>query len=110
MDRDEQVCPVCGQPVRTAARRYKTLGVWVPVWGPGPCRNRACEAYAGGGAAPMEDPGSASGPGTGSAPGRASGPPAGVVTDPVADPVTGPAAAPVTGPATGRTSRRAEGP
>ncbi|WP_200304556.1 hypothetical protein [Streptomyces adelaidensis] len=42
---DEEVCPVCGQPVTTVVRRHKTLGAWVPVWGPGPCRNVKCEAY-----------------------------------------------------------------
>ncbi|MFD7880104.1 hypothetical protein ACFV5G_39555 [Streptomyces sp. NPDC059766] len=113
MDRDEQVCPVCGQPVRTAARRYKTLGVWVPVWGPGPCRNRACEAYAGGGAVPADEPGTATGSPAGSASGPAPGVPAGVATDPATGPATRPATDPVTGRATGpagRTSRHAEGP
>ncbi|WP_302184978.1 hypothetical protein [Streptomyces sp. AC495_CC817] len=42
---DEHVCPVCGQPVATVVRRHKTLGAWVPVWGPGPCRNPECAAY-----------------------------------------------------------------
>ncbi|QYX83526.1 hypothetical protein [Streptomyces akebiae] len=42
---DERVCPVCGQPVATVVRRHKTLGAWVPVWGPGPCRNHECAAY-----------------------------------------------------------------
>lgn len=28
----------------TAIRRRKVLGVFVPVWGPGPCRNAQCEA------------------------------------------------------------------
>ncbi|MDX3283168.1 hypothetical protein, partial [Streptomyces scabiei] len=42
---DEQVCPVCGQPVATVVRRHKTLGAWVPVWSPGPCRNHECAAY-----------------------------------------------------------------
>lgn len=45
MGTDEQVCPVCGQPVATVVRRHKTLGAFVPVWGPGPCRNPKCEAY-----------------------------------------------------------------
>lgn len=49
MDRDEPVCPVCGQPVETVVRRHKTLGAWVPVWGPGPCRNPECPAYDSGG-------------------------------------------------------------
>lgn len=42
---DEQVCPVCGQRVATVVRRHKTLGAWVPVWSPGPCRNHECAAY-----------------------------------------------------------------
>ncbi|WP_060883337.1 hypothetical protein [Streptomyces caniscabiei] len=42
---DEHVCPVCGQPVATVVRRHKTLGAWVPVWGPSPCRNHECAAY-----------------------------------------------------------------
>ncbi|GAB1332485.1 hypothetical protein [Streptomyces sennicomposti] len=42
MDEDEHVCPVCGQSVGTVVRRHKTLGVWVPVRRPGPCRNPDC--------------------------------------------------------------------
>jgi hypothetical protein len=45
MDSDTHVCPACGQPVDTVVRRHKTLGAWVPVWVPGPCRNPKCEAY-----------------------------------------------------------------
>jgi hypothetical protein len=45
MGTDEHVCPDCGQPVATVVRRHKTLGAWVPVWGPGPCRNARCGAY-----------------------------------------------------------------
>jgi hypothetical protein len=45
MGRDEHVCPHCGQPVATVVRRHKTLGAFVPVWGPGPCRNPQCKAY-----------------------------------------------------------------
>ncbi|MCX4988526.1 MULTISPECIES: hypothetical protein [unclassified Streptomyces] len=45
MGTDEHACPVCGQPVATVVHRYKTLGAWVPRWGPGPCRNPECEAY-----------------------------------------------------------------
>lgn len=29
----------------TVVRRHKTLGAWVPVWGPGPCRNNQCTAH-----------------------------------------------------------------
>ncbi len=46
MDSEEHVCPVCGQPVETVVKRHKTLGAWVPVWGPGPCHNPDCAAYA----------------------------------------------------------------
>ncbi|WUM78899.1 hypothetical protein OG485_28480 [Streptomyces sp. NBC_00328] len=46
MGTDEHVCPECGQPVATVVHRYKTLGAWVPRWGPGPCRNPDCAAYA----------------------------------------------------------------
>ncbi|MFF5182324.1 hypothetical protein ACFY30_00840 [Streptomyces sp. NPDC000345] len=45
MDREQRVCPVCGQPVQSVVRRHKTLGAWVPRWGPGPCHNPECEAY-----------------------------------------------------------------
>ncbi|GGJ11069.1 hypothetical protein [Streptomyces brasiliensis] len=46
MDSAEHVCPTCGQPVETVVKRHKTLGAWVPVWSPGPCRNPRCEASA----------------------------------------------------------------
>ncbi|MBA4865491.1 hypothetical protein H1V43_29965 [Streptomyces sp. PSKA54] len=42
---EEYVCPVCGQPVGTVIHRRKILGAFVPVWGPGPCRNPDCSAY-----------------------------------------------------------------
>ncbi|MFI7503750.1 hypothetical protein ACIBVL_35790 [Streptomyces sp. NPDC049687] len=45
MDREQRVCPVCGQPVQSVVRRHKTLGAWVPRWVPGPCHNPECEAY-----------------------------------------------------------------
>ncbi|MEU0600023.1 hypothetical protein ABZ484_17540 [Streptomyces sp. NPDC006393] len=44
MDGEEHVCPVCRQPVVAVVRRHKTLGAWVPVWVPGPCRNPECRA------------------------------------------------------------------
>ncbi|WP_229703472.1 hypothetical protein [Streptomyces albiflavescens] len=47
MGTDERVCPECGQPVATVVRRHKTLGAWVPLWRPGPCRNPKCAAYVG---------------------------------------------------------------
>ncbi|MGW5657425.1 hypothetical protein [Streptomyces humi] len=52
MDGREQVCPVCGQAVESVVRRHKTLGAWVPVWGPGACRNPECGEYAGSPRAP----------------------------------------------------------
>ncbi|MFD1657868.1 hypothetical protein ACFSL4_06430 [Streptomyces caeni] len=41
----EHVCPSCGQPVGTVVRRHKTLGAFVPVWRPGPCRDPRCPGY-----------------------------------------------------------------
>ncbi|MFE9647818.1 hypothetical protein ACFYO0_27640 [Streptomyces sp. NPDC006365] len=48
MASDEYVCPVCGHPVEQVVRRHKTLGVFVPLWRPGPCKNPECQAYEGG--------------------------------------------------------------
>ncbi|MFG2887765.1 hypothetical protein ACGFYV_36775 [Streptomyces sp. NPDC048297] len=45
MGSEKQVCPVCGQPAATIVGRHKTLGTWVPVWGPGPCHNPDCPAH-----------------------------------------------------------------
>ncbi|WP_328494032.1 hypothetical protein OHS59_15775 [Streptomyces sp. NBC_00414] len=45
MASDEFLCPVCKQSVDMVVRRHKTLGVFVPVWGPGPCRNFRCASY-----------------------------------------------------------------
>lgn len=40
------VCSVCKQPLEmTIKKRHKTLGIFVPVWGPGPCRNPDCPEY-----------------------------------------------------------------
>lgn len=47
MDSEKSACPVCGQAVEQVVRRHKTLGAWVPLWVPGPCRNPQCEAYPG---------------------------------------------------------------
>ncbi|MFF4018215.1 hypothetical protein [Streptomyces sp. NPDC001843] len=46
MGGEEHVCRVCGRPLETVIRRHKTLGAWVPVWVPGPCRNPDCPAAA----------------------------------------------------------------
>ncbi|MEU9363596.1 hypothetical protein AB0D71_02440 [Streptomyces avermitilis] len=56
MGSDEYACPSCGQPVGTVVRRHKTLGAFVPVWGPAPCRNPRCTAYVPGSGAPTERP------------------------------------------------------
>ncbi|TXS56860.1 hypothetical protein EAO77_12675 [Streptomyces sp. t39] len=43
--RDSQagsVCPGCGRPVPTVVTRHKTLGAFVPSWGPGPCTHPDC--------------------------------------------------------------------
>ncbi|MEU5637548.1 hypothetical protein ACH47C_21160 [Streptomyces rishiriensis] len=69
MDREQRVCSACGEPVQSVVRRHKTLGAWVPRWVPGPCHNRACEAYVEPGAQPH-----LAGSGHGVDPGHASGP------------------------------------
>ncbi|MET7479225.1 hypothetical protein ABZT17_33370 [Streptomyces sp. NPDC005648] len=61
MDSSEHVCPVCGQPVATVVKRYKTLGAWVPRWVPGPCRDPGCEAHVPEDAEPDGRPGKSDG-------------------------------------------------
>lgn len=40
------VCSVCKHTLdMVIKRRHKTLGIFVPVWGPGPCRNPDCPEY-----------------------------------------------------------------
>ncbi|MEU0299941.1 hypothetical protein ABZ252_10805 [Streptomyces sp. NPDC006175] len=41
----EYVCPACKQPVATVLARHKTLGIFVPHWGAGPCQNPACRRH-----------------------------------------------------------------
>lgn len=41
----EHACPACKHHVETELKRHKTLGIFVPVWSPGPCRNPECAAY-----------------------------------------------------------------
>ncbi|MET9322501.1 hypothetical protein ABZX75_20265 [Streptomyces sp. NPDC003038] len=41
----QKTCPACGSPVETVVKRRKSLGIFVPEWGPGPCRNPKCRAY-----------------------------------------------------------------
>jgi tellurite resistance protein TerC len=38
-------CPTCKKSVPAAVHRHKTLGVFVPVWGPGACQNRDCPDF-----------------------------------------------------------------
>ncbi|MER6617653.1 hypothetical protein ABT276_30920 [Streptomyces xantholiticus] len=38
-------CPGCGQPVAAIVKRHKTLGAYVPLWAPGPCRNPDCSLH-----------------------------------------------------------------
>ncbi|GGX56210.1 hypothetical protein GCM10010358_07660 [Streptomyces minutiscleroticus] len=45
MGTDKHVCPTCGRAVPTVVTRRKTLGAYVPVWGPGPCGDPECAAY-----------------------------------------------------------------
>ncbi|MFI8385160.1 MULTISPECIES: hypothetical protein [Streptomyces] len=39
---EQQTCPACGRRVDTVVRRRKSLGIFIPVWGRGPCRNPDC--------------------------------------------------------------------
>lgn len=43
---EQQTCPACGRHVDRVVGRRKSLGVFVPHWGPGSCRNPGCPAYA----------------------------------------------------------------
>ncbi|MFE2145779.1 hypothetical protein ACFXA3_29295 [Streptomyces sp. NPDC059456] len=42
---EQLACPVCGRPVDTVIRRRKALGIFIPEWVPGPCRNPDCAEY-----------------------------------------------------------------
>ncbi|WP_299531812.1 hypothetical protein [uncultured Streptomyces sp.] len=48
------VCPACEQPVETVIDRHKTLGIYVPHWGPGPCHTAGCPRCEGSGAAAFD--------------------------------------------------------
>ncbi|MFJ8546402.1 hypothetical protein ACIRFH_31255 [Streptomyces sp. NPDC093586] len=40
------MCPACKKRVDSIVRgRHKTLGIYVPVWGPGACHNPDCPEY-----------------------------------------------------------------
>lgn len=41
----ENVCAACKHPVAIELQKHKTLGIFVPVWKPGPCRNPDCSLY-----------------------------------------------------------------
>ncbi|MFJ9642615.1 hypothetical protein ACWEPM_01645 [Streptomyces sp. NPDC004244] len=43
---EQRSCPACGLPVDTLVRRRKVLGIFIPEWVPGPCRNPDCREYA----------------------------------------------------------------
>lgn len=42
---DAYMCPACKQSVPPEVHRRKSLGVFVPVWGPGACQNRDCPDF-----------------------------------------------------------------
>ncbi|MFC9587430.1 hypothetical protein ACFVJ8_32030 [Streptomyces yangpuensis] len=42
---EQQTCPTCGRSVDTVVGRRKSLGVFIPVWRRGPCRNPDCADY-----------------------------------------------------------------
>lgn len=42
---DTYTCPTCKQSLPATPHRPKTLGVFVPVWGPGTCQNINCPDY-----------------------------------------------------------------
>lgn len=40
------LCPVCKNRVDTIIKgRHKSLGAYVPVWGPGPCHSPDCSEH-----------------------------------------------------------------
>ncbi|MFF2193127.1 hypothetical protein [Streptomyces sp. NPDC058157] len=43
---EQRTCPACGTPVETVVRRHKSLGIFVPTWGPGPCPDPDCPRHA----------------------------------------------------------------
>ncbi|WUN11213.1 hypothetical protein OHA74_54180 [Streptomyces phaeochromogenes] len=43
--RDGPVCPACNSPVTAEITRHKTMGVFVPVWKPGPCHTLGCPEF-----------------------------------------------------------------
>ncbi|MFF2654548.1 hypothetical protein [Streptomyces sp. NPDC058045] len=45
MASNEYLCPICGHPIEQVMRRHKTLGIIVPLWRPGPCKNPECQVH-----------------------------------------------------------------
>lgn len=43
--REAYVCETCKKSVPAAVHRHKSLGVFVPLWGPGACQNRDCPDF-----------------------------------------------------------------
>lgn len=41
----KRLCHACEHPVHSEVKRHKTMGIYVPVWAEGPCRNPLCERY-----------------------------------------------------------------
>lgn len=40
------MCPACKNPVDAIITgRHKSLGIYVPTWGPGPCHNPDCPEH-----------------------------------------------------------------
>ncbi|MEV7168624.1 hypothetical protein ACIPRL_01410 [Streptomyces sp. NPDC090085] len=42
---EQRMCPACGRHVETVLGRRKSLGIFVPVWSRGPCRNPDCRDF-----------------------------------------------------------------
>ncbi|HCA85567.1 MAG TPA: hypothetical protein DEQ61_08755 [Streptomyces sp.] len=40
------VCPACKHPVTAELKRHRTMGIFVPIWKPGPCHNPSCPKHA----------------------------------------------------------------
>ncbi|MEU9253748.1 hypothetical protein AB0D66_18060 [Streptomyces sp. NPDC048270] len=44
--RPGSLCPSCKQPLPSTVQRYKTMGVYVPLYADAPCANPACPGAA----------------------------------------------------------------
>ncbi|UTP27995.1 hypothetical protein LIV37_00495 [Streptomyces rapamycinicus NRRL 5491] len=47
-----RICPTCHHPVTEKITRYKTMGIFVPLWKPGTCHNPICPKHAQGDESP----------------------------------------------------------